>query len=78
MSDNLHQSDPLRTVEFADEEKGTESPPSSSKALSYDGTAAESRQGDAVHIARAWWKMDCTVLPIVTAIFFLCFLVCEF
>ncbi|KAI0087632.1 MFS general substrate transporter [Irpex rosettiformis] len=74
MSDNPLQVDAFRAVDSVDEEKGNGSQLSPSADLSYNDSVVGSKQDDAVHLARAWRKMDYTVLPIVTIIFFLCFL----
>ncbi|KAI0090075.1 MFS general substrate transporter [Irpex rosettiformis] len=60
-------------MQSADEQKQSESPSPPSHLLSYDNGIGATH-GEATRVTRAWWKMDCFVLPIVTSIFFLCFL----
>ena len=67
-----------RATQPADQEKGTEGPSPPLQGLPYNNDIDNANlitQGEFTHTTRAWLKMDCTVLPIVTGIFFLCFLV---
>ena len=71
----MKECDPQPGASILVEEKDLESPPlSPSKAFTGDvsNNNIPTTQDEAT---LAWRKMDCMVLPIVTSIFFLCFLV---